>query len=79
MGVFYFVVIARLNNNIEKQKWNKVAHFLKKKKSTLTCNWKMQDIRMAHLIPSRHNVIKLTSSLSCKPILNAAKTGVHAI
>ena len=39
---------------------------------------KMQAIRMAQRIPSRHSVATSGSSQSCSPTLKAASRGVHA-
>jgi len=48
-------------------------------KVLLTVMWKMQAIRMAHLIPSRQRDAISGSSQSCNPTLNAARKGVQAI
>jgi len=48
-------------------------------KVLLTVMWKMQAIRIAHLIPSRQSDAISGSSQSCNPTLNAARKGVQAI
>ena len=48
-------------------------------KEDRTSMWKMQAMRMAQRIPSRHRAAMSWSSQSCRPTLNAARKGVHAI
>ena len=59
-------------------RWNRAFMW---KKGLLHCTsmWKMQAMRMAQRIPSRHSAAMSWSSQSCRPTLNAARKGVHAI
>ena len=69
------------NNTINDYTWNQfeLDNFEGSWKAPRSSDmWKMQAIRMAQRMPSRHREETSKSSQSCKPTLNEARNGVQA-